>query len=133
MSTDLKALLSAIKLLADAAKDTKEVLTAGGSPIMAVLTYKNLLGDLMTLVPLLTQIPSEAKALTAPDYLVLVQSLMDDLGVTDAHAKSIIDNSMALFSELVTVVLPKIESLIGAVKNSPVADATTMAPVATAS
>jgi hypothetical protein len=116
MATGTKALQAAIKLVADAVDDTVETVAAGGNPITAVLKYENLIGDLITLVPQIGEIPAEAKALTPADYVALVNALVADLGVTDAHAGSIIEASVALLSELATTILPKVQALIAAVK-----------------
>ncbi len=110
-SHDLSALKAAIKLLADAAVDTEKVVASGGNPLVALFTYKNLIPDVVALVPVAGNIPTEGKAMVPADYVVLVTELAKDLGVTDAHAGVIIDSALALLTELVTVVLPQVETL----------------------
>lgn len=115
MATDLTALQNAIKLLADAAVDTAAV-ASGSNPLATLFTYKNLIPDLMMLAPTIGELPAEAKALKAADYITLVEGLARDLSLTDAHAGSVVNASIDLLQELAIVTLPKVEALVAAVK-----------------
>src|SRR4029077_20809645 len=96
MDTDLNALKSLIKLLADAALDTSAVVAAGAPPVVAIFTYKNLIPDILSLIPKIGEIPAEAKNLAPSDYVILVTELTKDLSITDIHAGAIIDAVLAL-------------------------------------
>ena len=114
--TDISALALAVKLVADAAKDTEQVVKDGPGPLMALLDYRNLVGDLFDLVPKIGDIPAEAKALEPADYVALAGMLAADLGIGDPHIGPIVDASLALLTELVSGVLPKVEALVAAIK-----------------
>lgn len=119
MATNLSALKAAINLLADAAVDTAAVVAGGGgtlSAFAALLTYKNLVPDVMALVPQIGDIPDETKSLTPADYVALVEELAKDLSLTGARAAAIANAGIYLLQELVIVALPKVEVLAAAVK-----------------
>lgn len=121
--TDLKALKAAIKLLADAAVDTEKVVATGASPLGALLTYRNLIPDVLALVPQIGELPAEAKDLQPEDYVALVQEFAKDLVITDARAGSLVDAGLALLQELATGVIPKLEALAAAFRSHAVAPA----------
>lgn len=116
MGTDLNALKAVIKLFADAVVDTESLIKGGVSPLNALLAYKNIVPDVTALVPVVGEIPTEAKALDANDYVDLIATLVADLGITDAHAGSIADAAISLLRSVVDHVVPEIEKLMGLVK-----------------
>lgn len=123
MTTNLTALKAAIKLVADAAVDTEKVIAAGSSPLAALFTYKNLIPDVLALVPQIGDIPTEAKAMVPADYVALVAEFAKDAGLSEASAGTVVNAGIDLLQELVGVVLPKVEALANAVKKSPAAPA----------
>lgn len=86
------ALKAALKLIIDAGKDV----AAHGD----AASYSNLIGDVVALMPLVGEIPSEAKALIAADYLELVNALVADLAVTNVKAEGIINAALKILSDL---------------------------------
>lgn len=123
MTANLTALKAAIKLVADAAVDTEKVIAAGSSPLAALFAYKNLIGDVLALVPQIGEIPTEAKAMVPADYVTLVAEFAKDAGLSEANAGTVVNAGIDLLQELVGVVLPKVEALANAVKKSPAAPA----------
>lgn len=112
MGKDLSALKAAIKLIVDAGKDV----AAKGS----LASYANLLPEVMALLPQLGEIPAEAQGLVAADYLSLVEELVADLAVSDAHAQSVITAALKVLQDVVAMV-PDVEALIAAIKAPAVA------------
>lgn len=120
-NTNISALKKAIKLLADAAVDTEKVVATGASPLGALLTYRNLIPDVLALVPVIGELPAEAKDLKPEDYVALVQEFATDLAITDARASSLVDAGLALLQEMATGFLPKLEALAAAFRAHAVA------------
>jgi hypothetical protein len=116
MSSNLQALQSAIKLLADAAEDTVEALQPGETALQRLFAYENLGADLMALIPQMSDIPSEASQLAPSDYVTLAQSLVDDLAITNPQAESIIAASLKLLNDLATTILADVDSLVAAIR-----------------
>lgn len=113
---DLSALQAAIKLVADAVKDTDSVVSSGSkSPLAALLTYENLVPDFLSLAPELALIPSEISAMAPGDYLALAESLMGQLQLSNAHAEAVIKAAMAVLAPLVAL-FPSLEALIAAIQ-----------------
>ena len=116
MATDLEALKSAIKLVADAARDTIEAMAAGGGSVATAISFSDIIPDVFQLVPKIGEIPSEVKSLSPNDYMTLVNELVQDLNITDAHAGSIIDAATKLLQECIGNVAPLVQELVSAVK-----------------
>lgn len=116
MSTNLQALKSAIKTVADAVNDTVAAIKPGQSIVARVANYYNLVADLESLVPQIGDIPAEVSALAAADYLTLTSELVTDLAVSDAKAQAIITASLKLLSDLALTILPDVEALVAATK-----------------
>lgn len=116
MTTNLKPLKAVIRLVADAVVDTEKVIESGMSPLVALFTYKNLVPDIIALVPQIGEIPSAVKALAPDDYVALVTEFAKDLAITDAHAGTIVDAGLDLLHELIGVALPKAQVLAAAIK-----------------
>lgn len=114
MTTNLTALAGAIKLVADAAKDASSMTTGAGT-LGAIMGFENLVPDVLAVLPEIGDIPAEVTKLTPADYLTLVDMLVTDLAVSNAHAQSIIGPSLTLLKDLVTVVLPDLKALVSAI------------------
>lgn len=131
MATNLAALQGAIKLVADAALDTVNAIKPGQSTLSRLLAYKNLVEDVVALVPQIGDIPAELKALQPADAAVLASSLAIDLALPAGKAADTLNASLKLLSDLVLVVLPDVEALVAAIKE-PAAPAAPAAPEAPA-
>lgn len=116
MDDKLLGLKAAIKLLADLAIDTEKVIAAGGSPLVALFTYKNLIPDIMALAPHIGELPKSVHDLAPDDYVALVGELVKDMAITDAHAGAVISAGLAVLQELTLGVVPKVQALAAAVK-----------------
>lgn len=117
MKTDLSALKAAVKLLADAAMDTEKVILTGGSPLAALIAYRNLVPDIMALAPQIGDVPVEASAMKPDDYVTLIGELAKDLSLTDAHAGMVLDKALTLLQTVTGSVAPQVMALVDAVKN----------------
>jgi hypothetical protein len=101
----------------DASTDTGAIIASGGSPLAALLTYRNLVPDIMALTPQIGQIPTEAKALSPADYVTLTAALAADLSLSNAAAEQVATTGIDLLQEIVIVLMPKIKALALAVKS----------------
>ena len=115
MSTNLTALQSAIKLVADAAMDSVKAI-GDSNTASKMAEYENLIPDLMALVPQIGQIPAEASALQPADYAALIQILATDLALPAGHVEGIITVSLKLLTDIVTVIVPDVQALIAAIQ-----------------
>lgn len=127
--TETKALRDAIKLLADAAKDTAAIAATGGNPLAAFLAYRNLVPDVLALAPELGLVGPEAKALTAADYPMLVDELVADLGLPAGHVKDMIEAAVPVLNAGLGGLLPALEKLFKIAHTAP-ADAAPAADAA---
>lgn len=117
---NLSALSQAIKLLADAVKDTMAALQPGQSAMAKLLAYSNLVPDIEALIPQIGSIGSEVGSLSPADYVTLTSQLVSDLAISDVKAQAIIASSLKLLSDLAVVILPDVQALISAAKSSDV-------------
>lgn len=116
MATDIKALQSALNLIADAAHDYITSKENGSTSNFA--TYENLLPDVLALVPQIGEIPTEVKALTVEDGLILVNGLMARVAISDVHAEAVISASLKILNDVISVLVPDIKALSDAIKAS---------------
>jgi hypothetical protein len=72
--------------------------------------------DIIALAPHIGELPKTVRDLAPEDYVELVQELVKDLAITDAHAGAVISAGLALLQELVLSALPKVKALADAVK-----------------
>jgi hypothetical protein len=116
MATNLTALQTAIKLIADATTDS--IKAAGDSTTAAkIAEYENLLSDVIALIPQIGDIPTEASALAPADYATLVANLATDLALpAGSKLENIVNASVQIISTVATTVVPQVEALIAAVK-----------------
>lgn len=115
MATDLTALKAAIKLVADATVDTVKA-GSDATSIGKIAEYQNLIPDLMSLVPQIGNIPTEASALQPADYQALIAELAADLNLPAGKVQSIVAASLKLLQDVVTVMVPDVQALLLAVK-----------------
>lgn len=116
MATNVAALQSAVKIVADAIKDTLAALQPGQSLVAKVLDFENLVTDVAALIPVIGDIPSEVKAMAPTDAVALVDGLVVDLAISNEHAKAIAESSVKLLSDLAIVIVPDVQALIAAIK-----------------
>lgn len=124
---NLVPLQAAIKLVADATADG--VKAASDTTSAAKMTeFENLIPDLLVLMPQIGTI--SVAGLSTSDYSTLLQNLAADLNLPASHAANVINASMKLLEDLVTVIYPDVQAVIAAVKAAP-AVVTPVQPVAT--
>lgn len=111
MGNNIQALNAAIKLVADIANDALN--TTG---VTVINRWANLLPDIMTLLPSISDLPAEAKALQAEDYETLLNSLAGYLNLGSGKAEAVLQASVKLLADLQKVILPDVEALIAATK-----------------
>lgn len=106
-SKNLAALIAVTKLLADAANDFQ----VNGK---TAATFENLIPDVIALMPLLSDIPTEAKGLAIADYEALLAQLVTDLMIANAKAKAYVDAALLFL----TGAMPGVTALITASKTA---------------
>lgn len=116
MADKLVALKAAIKFLADLSVDTEKLVAAGGNPIAALFIYKNLIPDVMALAPHIGELPKSVHDLAPEDYIALVEELVKDMAISDAHAGAVISAAIDILQEVTIGVVPKVQALAAAVK-----------------
>jgi hypothetical protein len=115
-TTQQAALLSIIKLLADASKDTIAAIKPGQQIMGRLLNYGNLVIDIEAFIPQLGNLSGLLSGLQPADYVTLAGALVTDLALTDAKAQAIVQASLALLAEVAGPVLSKTEALFAAIK-----------------
>lgn len=108
-NTNIAALQSAIKLIADMTDDVI-------SGAVGATGYINLVPDIMSLLPQIGQIPAEVKSLQDADYQALLATLTSDLSMPVGKAASTIAASINMLNVIATNVLPAVEALLAAAK-----------------
>jgi hypothetical protein len=107
LTPNVPALLAACKVLADVINDV-----AAGSTVDG---YANILPDLITLLPQIGEIGTEAKSLATSDYETLVSQLAGYLNLGTGKAESVLQASIKLLADLQPVVID-VQALIAAAK-----------------
>lgn len=116
MATNLTALQAGIKLVADVVVDSEKAAKDSGLPTK-IADFGNILPDILSLLPQIGEIPSEAKALGATDYATLMANLVADLGLPhDSKLEKIADAAIKMISDIATYIVPDAEALLAAVK-----------------
>jgi hypothetical protein len=113
---NLKPVQDAIKLIMDVILGSIGA-SEGGSAASILSDFSNVMGDLMVLLPEISQFPSPS-SLAPADYEVLVASVAADLVLPagDAKAKAIVDASLKLLSDLVGSIVPDFLAIMSASK-----------------
>lgn len=115
MVTDIDALKKAIKLVADAVNDSVKA-AADTSSAAKLLEYQNLIPDILSLLPVIGEIPVEASNLSAEDYAALIAEVGADLALPAGKTEEIVKASLKLLSDIVLVVIPDIAAVVAASK-----------------
>jgi hypothetical protein len=123
MATNLVPLQAAIKLIADAAGDAIKA-SGDSSTALKAAEFENLIPDVLALLPQIGQI--SLAGLAPADYATLLTNLATDLALPASHTAAIINASIKVIEDLVTVVYPDVKVLIAAIQAAP-----TPAPAAT--
>jgi len=111
------ALLAAIKILADGAKDAAEAIEPGQSFVAKVEDFENLIQDGIAAASAggITELKAEIAALQPSDYVSLTAVLVADLSFSQAKAQAICKAALQVLSDEVPVIA-NIEALVAAAK-----------------
>lgn len=110
MANSLTATKAALDLVAEAVKDTTNLL-GSGDKADSWLAYGNLIPKLMAFVPQANQLGSEFKSLNSSDAVTLVDGAVTTLGLPEGKAKDVVDTSLSIFDEIMTHVKDRVEHL----------------------
>jgi hypothetical protein len=108
------ALVSIIKAVADAAKDTAAAIQPGQTALGRLLAYENLIADIEAAAPALSGL--SLAGLQPADYVTLADVLVTDLSLSNAKALTLAQSCIALASTIAGPVLTQVEAVIAAAK-----------------
>lgn len=110
------ALLAVEKFLGDVVEDAIHA-AEDSNASQKLLEFTNLLPDALALVPLLTQIGSEAVSLEPADYAALVAQLAIDMSLPAGKVANIVKACLKTLEDLLVVFVPDVEAIVQAAKS----------------
>lgn len=113
------AILGAIKLLVDGAKDIKKSLEPDQSLLQRVEDFGNLIPDFFEELKVIGDLKAEIALLQPSDIPAIAAVLVADLEITDAHAKRIADAALKLIEAGAGGFAPDLLALIHAIEGLP--------------
>lgn len=113
---DKPALVGALKILADGAKDVIAALQPGQSLSQKIVDFENLIPDAMAELASISDIGAEIKSLQASDIVELSADLVADCGFSNPKAQAVAAAGLKVLGDVASSVLPDLLALIAAVK-----------------
>lgn len=117
MNPNLAALQSLVALVAQAIKAGEAAAQPGQSSLQRILDFEGVAPAVLAFLPQIGNL--SLAGLMPSDYVSLAESLVTDLGFSNAHAKAIIDASFQLVNNAVKYTLPDVQALVAAIKAAP--------------
>lgn len=115
MAVDHKAIASVITLIVKAVNASTNPLGQGGG-ISRLADYGSLLPDVIGLVSNIGDLPKEVKDLGVDDIQIIVDQIVTEINVPNAHAQAIVTASLATFDAVMSSVVKKAEELADVIK-----------------
>lgn len=112
MATDINALKAAIRLVAH---ETNAFLVSGSKFELA--NHQRLIPDLFALIPVMGEIPAEAKDLDPNELAELVAHFAAELALPVGRTQRIVEASVKLIHDIVVVIVPDVQAVIEAAKS----------------
>jgi hypothetical protein len=113
MSTNIKPLQDAIKLICDLAVDSVHAGSVTGSSAK-LAEYQNILPDLLILLPEIGDLPTSVTSLSEADISTLIGTIGDDLSFPPGKAQNIVQASLKLLEDIAGYIVPDVEAIITA-------------------
>lgn len=109
MSTDINGLKAAIGLVAHT---VSAVMKSGGK--FEIGNHQRLIPDIFALVPVIGEIPAEAKDLDPNEMSELVAHFAAELALPVGRTQRVVEASIKLIHDIVVVIVPDVKAVIEA-------------------
>src|SRR5258708_38484378 len=105
------AMLGAVKILVDGAKDVVAALEANQSLSQKIIAFENLVPDAMAELAVFSDIPAEIKNFQPADAADLAAAIVADYGFSSPKAQAIAQSALKVIGDVASNALPDILAL----------------------